>query len=67
MTAITEEAAKEKWCPFARVPIPVWSVASNKTSEGSTKSGATCIGAYCMAWRWKGKGESTGFCGLAGD
>jgi hypothetical protein len=55
---MTEEQAKGKWCPFARVDID---------------SGNRCIASACMAWRWAGtasqyprKAGVPGFCGLAG-
>lgn len=50
---MTEEEAKTKWCPHARVD----STASNRPDSypghdiGSGKW-PTCIGSACMAWRW---------------
>lgn len=61
---MTEEDAKAKWCPFARVGGPMDSVARGTSynrwpsSDGSEKamldeSGhIKCIGSACMAWRW---------------
>lgn len=52
---MTEDEAKTKWCPFARV-------GSEKTGIGSINRdwaivektmAANCIGSTCMAWRWR--------------
>lgn len=37
---VSEEEAKERWCPVA-------------TNEQPTEWQACCIGARCMAWRWQ--------------
>ena len=67
---MTEEEAKQKWCPFAR------DAESNAAGYTTTNTTAKCIGSACMAWRWeeetydeKPTGRLSrihGFCGLAG-
>ncbi len=78
---MTEEQAREKWCPHARVS------ASNEPALGNHAAnrwenpqglpdGAGCIASDCMAWRWQDSlsirdGEqpsksNNGYCGLAG-
>lgn len=58
---MTEEEAKTKWCPFARViagtiETPLTQAAFNRVSVGSaqhmTLHASKCLGADCMAWRW---------------
>ena len=65
---MTEDEAKTKWCPFARVAGPVQSKAEGVSynrwppSDGTMKTmlretpTARCIGSRCMAWRWHLKG-----------
>lgn len=67
---MTEQEAKEKWCP----------------RQDPMRKSSHCIGSGCMAWRWRdiivkegsnmsmwphdppvwGKSETEGYCGLAG-
>ena len=64
---MTEDEAKEKWCPQGPT------VATDEYNAGFT---FTCIGSKCMAWRWHGvvmgqdspprPEELQGYCGLAG-
>lgn len=61
---MTEEEAKTKWCPFARVDSD-GAAGSNRYPEveedgtpsppDSVVAGLTntCIGSACMAWRWE--------------
>jgi len=62
---VTEEQAKNKWCPMSRVAdisdgdgeyIPV---GYNRWSNGDISLGSYCIGSECMAWV-----EYEGYCGL---
>lgn len=59
---MTEEEAKQCWCPFAKM----WSMADNGTASGGWNrhpsepptedgkySGSNCIGSKCMVWRWE--------------
>jgi hypothetical protein len=74
---MTEEQAKEKWCPM------VHSYSGSPAGGGFFTSGgdnryARCIGSACMMWRWRmvlphgmmnGKvheSATDGYCGLAG-
>ena len=62
---MTEQEAKTKWCPFARVSAVFrYSHEENRTNEfavaynrSATDSPVTarCIGSACMAWRWEVK------------
>lgn len=68
MMSVTEEKAKTKWCPFARVRD---AGASGVTSVNFT-NGKTikCLASDCMAWREDTRfgepGKHPGYCGLAG-
>lgn len=68
MTLVTEEQAKEMWCPAARVAgrIPLDPPLGDQTVQGSNRIGSNwraapptilaslaCIGSRCMAWRWE--------------
>lgn len=58
MTLLTEEQAKEKWCPFARAPLS-WAVDEDHydTLAAAVNIGrpmiCRCQGSDCMAWRWE--------------
>lgn len=71
---ITEEQAREKWCPMVRVEGN--NRVHNTKADGFTNADISyhCIGSECMAWR---QHEITyvhgdvatqhhGYCGLAG-
>jgi len=55
---VTEEEAKTKWCPEARVfksaGVPLSrSAAVNRWSDDAEQINKTnCLGSGCMAWRW---------------
>jgi hypothetical protein len=61
---MTEQEARERWCPFARV----WGTdaSGNRLADGGKpNTDSMCIASRCMVWRrWYSKSE--GFCGLAG-
>lgn len=52
---MTEEQAKTKWCPFARVGFgggDLSSATPNRSIMGDGLNGANlCIASACMAWR----------------
>lgn len=77
MTALTEDEAKTKWCPFVRL-----SEMGGTFNRISPAANLKCIASACMAWRWQSSasmdnpsgvpGAGTqeikcerGFCGLA--
>lgn len=72
MSAFTEEEAKTKWCPMARVSFRAQTVCNrvyeeiqigvHTKSQSSAVAGSLCIGSACMAWRWHGwlYGEGNG-------
>jgi len=81
MNSMTEDQARERWCPFARVAdsIETSAPAANRLSRfrGVTNDplvpDAFCIASDCMAWRVSGvvrdedgEGPWLGYCGLAG-
>jgi hypothetical protein len=53
---LTEEDAREKWCPFARVASSETEAASaNRGLPGDGRGPVGCIASECMAWRTKTK------------
>lgn len=71
---LSEEEARTKWCPWARVVAKPPSVSFNRIDEVHLKEGsrlpdaALCIGMKCMMWRRLGQNSNkveTGCCGLA--
>lgn len=68
---MTEEEAKQKWCPMVRVSVfptstggKLW---SNNRQDLEHRNGSKCLGSACMMWRWHGPySDRTGHCGLAG-
>jgi len=78
---LTEEQAREKWCPEARLTEisdtgALGTYAHNRIIVGRNDhtpvlSGCLCIASRCMMWRWAepildGKNARQGYCGLAG-
>lgn len=66
---VTEDEAKTKWCPFARVIVDrefaEESVASGNRWTGETlptnsPTNSECLGPGCMAWRWQPRMEPAG-------
>lgn len=58
MKGMTEQVAKTKWCPFARMPgiggLKGEGIAINRSTEDTPKQQKLmprCIGSACMAWR----------------
>jgi hypothetical protein len=59
---MTEDEAKQKWCPMAR------------GLENGGNYGASCIASACMMWQWIPRFSADkevemtkrGYCGLAG-
>lgn len=56
---MTEDEAKTKWCPFARVSVGIECLvapdhrAVTRDANGiATGIDQNCIGSICMAWRW---------------
>lgn len=75
---ITEDEARKKWCPYARILHPGdedtgAAIGYNRrTDSGWDDCGDNfCIASECMAWRWKlndhGHSMNLGWCGLAGS
>lgn len=79
--SITEDEAKTKWCPMARVILDysvqpdTQAVASANRGEADETdqifTGSRCIGSGCMMWRSEvgpasRRATGRGFCGLAG-
>lgn len=65
---LTEEEAKEKWCPQVRLGNDI---GCNKNPNH--KSGCSCVASECMMWREEtevrvkgGVGRIYGWCGLGG-
>lgn len=79
---MTEDEAKTRWCPFARVTDPhrtlnkAWNRVDSRSGAAPFLSPppALCIGSACMAWRRDLDGAddtkvgwgTNGYCGLAG-
>jgi len=79
---MTEEEAKQRWCPFARVVEQGSAIATHNRVQLPTGRDVQvpvagfCIASSCMAWRVKTETRRTsgghpypvtvGYCGLAG-
>lgn len=80
---ITEQEAKKRWCPFARIIVS--GVSANRNHPGVADDCCLCIASTCMTWRaietsefndranaeFRTSGKrlkcDTGYCGLAGE
>lgn len=54
---MTEEEAKTKWCPQARIDGLTDLPAYNRCIDGSAPKASCCIGSACMMWRWSQQGR----------
>ena len=66
---MTEEEAKQKWCPMVRLGN-AYAPDGDSVSWDNRGNGyheTNCIGSECMAWRLAhADSHSTGSCGLVG-
>jgi len=66
---MTEQEAKLKWCPFARVAYERnrhngYAMTSyNRFESGAPSSSAHCVTKDCMAWQQVSADPNTGCCG----
>ena len=72
MTSLTEEEARTRWCPHARVAVTKGARTTPSScnrlqlnGEQRLVLGSLCIASNCMAWRVRGF-NGDGYCGLAG-
>jgi len=78
---MTEEEARKKWCPMARVfsGTNQWVCACNRNMLDRDSKKANCIASDCMMWRWHPKfvppgktvnlddiKQTLGYCGKGG-
>lgn len=73
----TEQEAREKWCPMARVDFRSFNHVTGGDETFVGNRAAPCIASQCMMWRWRDPKENKelkkqnamhvaqGFCGLA--
>lgn len=65
MNDCTEEEARKRWCPHARVHY-AGVVSVNRSSDGVPLPQARCVASDCMSWQNTLPGVSErGYCGLA--
>ena len=68
---MTEDQAKEKWCPFvvASHTDPRGRAGYSREEIGLPADTFThaCIGSACMAWRWRRGGRHPGDAGASVD
>lgn len=56
---LTEEQAREKWCPLSRPESASYAICGgNRDRDGRPSSKVLCMGSACMAWRWGMKVET---------
>lgn len=67
---MTEDEAKTKWCPFARVVSNGMVANRDNANDGlvtSVDDQSRCIGSDCGVWRWfSTEKHDGGQCGLIG-
>ena len=63
---MTEDEAKERWCPFYRVSaagveadVELYDTRKHNPSPSGQLGDGRCIASDCMAWRWKSLPEGT--------
>lgn len=70
---MTEEEAKNKWCPMSRTPDNDGRVTNRAGTNGEITRDDYCIASACMMWRWEtvqsgctidGKDDMTTLCVL---
>ena len=63
---MTEDEAKQRWCPMARVNRKIAMGNRVQFDDGTwdTAVGSRCIASGCMMWRTTS--SQHGYCGLAG-
>lgn len=75
MDAMTEDEARSKWCPKARVsersydtgePLPAHNRWENENGGARIPTSCYCIASKCMAWRRKNELPTKGYCGAFG-
>jgi len=60
---MTEDEARQKWCPFVRAAdsLDFRAPAANRTAgpdEEQNPTWSKCIASDCMAWRWVGSDKT---------
>lgn len=74
---MTEEEAKNKWCPMSRIiaiknretdepgygPYNRWEDSCDE-KNGMLPRGSYCLASECMMWIWEKDSSSNGRCGL---
>ena len=69
---LTQEQAREKWCPYAWRTIRDSDGMVFGPTTALDRPNTVCIASDCMAWRWDVSdaqldGKAKGHCGLAGN
>ena len=69
---MTEEEAKEKWCPLGNRPTALVTCDSGVNRDKDDGPATFCIGAQCMAWGEHGRALTAtdlngGYCKLMED
>lgn len=61
---MTEEQARERWCPMVRHTAGNDENAAFNRNTEWPKVNLNCVASECMAWRWTD--AARGYCGLVG-